>query len=170
MEGNLYWITGLSGAGKTTIGKLLYEKIKENKPNIFFLDGDIARWAYNDKSGYAKEERKDAAYRNSRVCKIIVEQEIDVICCTVGMFDCVREWNRKNFSKYHEIFIDVPMEILIKRDKKGLYSGIKEGKAQDVVGVDLKLELPKNPDLKINNDGTFSPEHALELIMVKLTR
>ena len=167
-EGTVYWITGLSGAGKTTIGTLLFERLRECKPNVFRLDGDIGRIAYNDRIGYSKEERKEGAFRNSRVCKMIADQGIDVVCCTVSMYDDVRKWNRENFTYYHEIFLDVPMDILIKRDQKGLYSGVKSGKERDVVGVDQEVELPKNPDLIIINDGSKTPQEVVDEICVFL--
>ena len=129
-QGCLYWITGLSGAGKTTIGNLLFKELKARKPNVFLLDGDIGRWAYNDQVGYTHREREIGAYRNSRVCKMIADQDIDVICCTVSMFDGVRQWNRQHFDKYREIFLDVPMDVLIKRDKKKLYSSSMGGGAK----------------------------------------
>ncbi len=164
-QGCVWWITGLSGAGKTTIGKILYARLKEKKPNVFRLDGDIGRLAYNDKIGYSREERKEGAYRNGRVCKMIADQGIDVVCCTVSMFDDVRKWNRENLVNYREIFLDVPMEILVERDQKGLYSGTKSGKTHDVVGVDQYVEFPKEPDLIINNDGSKSPDEVVDFIL-----
>lgn len=164
-QGFLYWITGLAGAGKTTIGTILRDTIRQHKPNVFLLDGDIARWAYNDSAGYTKQEREAVAYRHARVCKMIADQDIDVICCTVSMFDGVRQWNRDNFSNYREIFIDVPLDVLIKRDKKGLYSQAQSGNDNNVVGVNLQLELPKTPHLKILNDGSQSPQEIVELIL-----
>lgn len=164
-QGTVWWITGLSGAGKTTIGTLLFEKFREKKPNIFRLDGDIGRIAYNDQIGYTWEERKEGAFRNSRVCKMIADQGIDVICCTVSMYDEVRQWNRDNFADYKEIFLDVPMEILKMRDQKGLYSGTQNGNVKDVVGLDQKVELPKKPDLRLINDGSKSPELIVQEIL-----
>ena len=164
-SGHVWWITGLSGAGKTTIGTLLFDKFREEKPNVFRLDGDIGRIAYNDKIGYTWEERKEGAFRNSRVCKMIADQGIDVICCTVSMYDEVRQWNRDNLKYYHEIYLDVPMDVLMKRDQKGLYSGAKGGKTKDVVGVNQKVELPKFPDLSIINDGSKSPEEVVTEII-----
>ena len=164
-QGNLYWITGLAGAGKTTIGTLLRNEIKKHKPNVFLLDGDIARWAYNDSAGYTRQEREAVAYRHARVCKMIVDQDIDVICCTVSMFNGVRDWNRQNFINYREIFIDVPMDILIARDKKGLYSQAIGGADNNVVGLNLQLEFPRTPDLTIINDGSDSPAKAVKHIL-----
>ena len=96
----VYWITGLSGAGKTTIGKKLYERLKEKNCNIVFLDGDILREVFGGDLGYSREERVKCAMRYARLCKMLVEQGLDVICCTISMFDSVREWNRKNIKGY----------------------------------------------------------------------
>lgn len=163
-EGYVYWITGLSGAGKTTLGNLLYERIHRFKDNVFMLDGDIGRWAYNDAIGYSKQEREEGAYRNGRVCKMISDQGIDVICCTVSMFDGVRNWNRKNIRYYKEIYLEVPLGILIQRDQKGLYTGLRSGRACNVVGMDIEVEFPKKPHLRIINDGKKTPLETLEII------
>lgn len=169
-QGTVYWITGLAGAGKTTIGRMLYERICQMKNNVVFLDGDVTRQVYNDALGYTREERLLGASRHGRVCKFLSDQGIDVVCCTIGMFDIVREWNRKNILNYWEIFLDVPMEVLQLRDKKNLYSKAKIGKEKDVVGVDLNLEFPKNPDIKIVNDGSVSPEDIMESLCKKIFR
>ena len=164
-KGTVYWITGLSGAGKTTIGTLLYENIRRDKPNVFRLDGDVGRWAYNDKVGYSREERLDGAYRNARVCKMIADQGIDVVCCTISMYDEVRAWNREHMENYKEIYLEVPLEVLIKRDQKGLYTSVRKGSVKDVVGMDLQLEFPKAPDVRIVNDGALTPEEVVARII-----
>ena len=98
--GIVYWITGPAGAGKTTIGKLLYEKIKETEPNTVFLDGDTLREVFGNDLGYSKEDRRKCAMRYSRLCAMLQSQGMNVICCTISMFDSVREWNRANISNY----------------------------------------------------------------------
>lgn len=152
--GTVYWITGLSGAGKTTLGQMVYETLRAKKPNVFRLDGDIARWAYNDVTDFSLAARRECAFRHARVCKMIADQGIDVVCCTISMFDDVRAWNRENFAQYMEIFLDVPMEVLIARNKKGMYSQASEGKMKNVMGIDQKLELPRQPDVHFINEGT----------------
>lgn len=162
--GTVYWITGLSGAGKTTIGKLLYDKIRAEYPNTVILDGDILRKVFGDDLGYSKEERRKCAMRYSRLCAMLQEQGINVICCTISMFDSVREWNRENIRNYKEIYVKVSMETLQKRDQKGLYSGMTEEEQKEVVGIHMEIEEPKCPDLILENDGKWTPEEQVGII------
>lgn len=160
----VYWITGLSGAGKTTIGKLLYAKIKEEYPNTVFLDGDILRKVFGDDLGYSKDDRMKCAMRYSRLCAMLQEQGMNVICCTISMFDIVRDWNRQNIHNYREIYVKVSMQTLQKRDQKGLYSGTTEEQQKEVVGIHMEIEEPMCPDLILENDGDKTPEEQAEKI------
>ena len=163
--GTVYWITGLSGAGKTTIGKLFYEKMKEKYPNTVFLDGDIMRKVFGGDLGYSKEERRECAMRYARLCSMLQEQGMNVICCTISMFYSVREWNRNNILSYKEIYVKVSMETLRKRDQKGLYSGATKEKQKEVVGIHMDIEEPKCPDLVLQNDGNVAPEEQVKIIV-----
>ena len=90
----VYWITGLSGAGKTTIGNLWYnELLKMGTPSVI-LDGDELRRAIHDGAGYSQEDRRKCAMRNARLSALLAKQNITVVCCTIAMFDEVREWNQ----------------------------------------------------------------------------
>ena len=152
MEGRLYWITGLAGAGKTTIGTLLYQYLKEQYSNTVIFDGDVLRQVFGNDLGYSREERFQCAMRYSRLCKLLVDQGIHVICCTISMFDEVREWNRAHIDNYLEIYIKVPIWVLEERNQKNLYQEARKGSVKDVVGVDLELQFPKNPDILIINE------------------
>lgn len=163
MAGTIYWITGLSGAGKTTVGKILYEKIKQNKDNVVLLDGDALRNTIALDLGYSLEERHESAKRNTRLCKLLADQDIDVICCTICMFDDVREWNRKNNKNYYEVYLKVPMEILKTRNQNNLYISSQS----EVVGLGIGMEEPKHPDLEIVNDGKLTPEKIAEKILTR---
>ena len=163
-SGTVYWITGLSGAGKTTIGSLFYKKIKSQNEKTVFLDGDILRNVFSGLGGYSVADRRAYASSYGRLCKMLSDQGFNVICCTISMFDSVRNWNRQNIVNYKEIFLDVPMEVLIKRDQKGLYTKVQRGQESNVVGMDLKLELPGNPDVRILNDGRDTPEQVTQNI------
>lgn len=166
-KGKVYWLTGLSGAGKTTIGKALQAAyIRQEKP-VLFLDGDELRNVFGNDLGYTREDRLKCAMRYSRLCKMLSEQGVDVICCTISMFHQVRRWNRDNIGNYIEVYIRVPIELLKERNQKGLYSGIADGSSEDVVGMDLNLELPERPELVIDNLGDRRPEVIAEMIQTK---
>ena len=158
--GRVFWITGLSGAGKTTIGYLLYTKLKLRKNPIVFLDGDELRKIFGNDLGYSKEDRLKSAIRNSRLCKLLSDQGIDVICCTISMFDVIREWNRENIKNYFEIYLDVSLETL--KDRKNIY---RENN-NDIVGINVLAEIPKNPDIVLDNNGDFSPIEQVKKILL----
>lgn len=162
MEGRLFWVTGLSGAGKTTIGTILYRNLKERYPNTVLFDGDTLRQVFGNDLGYSKEDRFACAMRYARLCKLLTEQGIYVVCCTISMFDNVRKWNRENILNYSEIYIKVPIEVLENRNQKNLYHDVKKGTAENVVGMDLELELPQNSDIVLVNDGVKSSEEISE--------
>ena len=156
---NVYWITGLSGAGKTTIGRLWYDElVKSGEPSVI-LDGDELRRAINDDLGYSQEDRRKGAMRNARLCALLSKQNITVVCCTISMFDEVREWNRANIPNYFEVYIKVTMDTLRQRDQKGLYSSGNN----EIAGIGVCTELPKNPDLILDNDGDKSPLEQIEI-------
>ena len=175
MSSCLYWVTGLSGAGKTTIGQLFYSRLKVYNQSTVFLDGDVMRDAMCDlfcsTNNYLPSERKKIAMTYSRLCKILTDQGIDVVIATISMFHVVRDWNRQNIENYKEIYIKVPIEVLIEKDQKGLYSSVLRGEVEHVVGFQAKgkreteLEEPKNPDILIVNDGSDSPEFIVDKLI-----
>jgi adenylylsulfate kinase len=156
-------VTGLSGAGKTTVGGKLYSSLKEKKSNVVMLDGDILRSVFQA-FDYSTEGRKSLGFQYSRLCRMLSDQGIDVVICTIAMYDELREWNRKNISSYVEIYLEVSLEELKKRDQKGLYSS----GTQNVVGATATVELPKNPDIVIQNYGETTADKALEIILNKI--
>lgn len=152
-KGTVYFFTGLSGAGKTTLGELFYSHLRERKDNVVLLDGDRIRPVYNEDIGYTDEDRLKGAHRTFRVCKMLSEQGIDVVVCSICMYSAVREWNREHIENYREIYIKVDRETLLRRNQKGLYTGGK-----NVVGMDLPFDEPQTPDIILHNDGSESPK------------
>lgn len=159
-KGTVYFFTGLSGAGKTTIGRLWYEKLRESGEPAVFLDGDELRQVFGDDLGYTEADRRRSAMRNARLCALLARQGLTVVCCTISMFDSVRAWNRENIPGYFEVYVKASMETLRSRDQKGLYS---QGD-RDVAGVHFQVEEPKRPDLILENDGQKTPEEQVEQI------
>lgn len=159
------WIIGLSGAGKTTIGNIVFKSLKKKYTNLVFLDGDDFRHILGDDLGHSLEDRKKNADRFCRMCKYFDDQGIHVIAAILSIFPDSREWNKINYNNYYEIYIDTPIKTLIKRDTKGLYKKALSGEIKDVAGVDLHFTPPTNPDCHIINDGKASINQiAIKLI------
>ena len=162
-KGTVYFFTGLAGAGKTTLGGLFYRRLRETKSNVFLADGDQFRSIFG-RSGYSTEARKDIARRGFRLWRELAEQGIDVVVCSIAMYDEIRSWNRENIDNYREIYIKVSRETLYRRDQKGLYTtGRKE-----VVGVDLPYDEPQNADVVVQNDGAETPEEIVDRLQTIL--
>lgn len=153
--GRVYWITGLSNSGKTTIGSMLYYRLKKSKNNIIILDGDLMKEIASgtEEARFSELDRMIRAKRYSQMAKLLADQGNWVIVCAIAMFDKVREWNRNNIKGYVEVFLDAPADVRRLRDKKGLY---KE---------DDNVEIPKNPDLIFSNDGRESIEYIINTII-----
>lgn len=150
----IVWISGLSGAGKTTIGTIVHRLWRADEPNTVLVDGDVLREVMRmDRldSDYTLEGRHRVAENLHRLCLWLDSQEINVVCCTISFFNDVRDENRRKFSKYFEVVIDVPLDVLVERDSKNLYKPAMAGEISNVIGVDLPYEWPTSPDLVIDN-------------------
>ena len=166
----VYWITGLSGAGKSTVSKMFQRFMLLKGKNTILLDGDELRQALGKTNNFSRDDRKKLSETYSRLANLLSNQGFDVIVATISMFHSTREWNRKNLSNYKEIFIEVPIEILIARDQKNLYSRGLTQQIDNVIGLNAEYELPKNPDIVLVNDGSRSPQEVLEELIRELER
>lgn len=166
MSGTVVWITGLSGAGKTTTGHELYKRIKEHRDNVVMLDGDDLRWIFGGDLGYSLDDRKKSAFRNARISSALARQGLIVICCTISMFDEVRAWNRQENENYLEVYLKVPMEVLKQRNQKHLY----DDKNSQAVGVGVAMEEPKHPDYVFINDGRYTSGQITDEILKGLEK
>ncbi len=150
---SVIWITGLSGAGKTTIAKELCKRIRSVGEKVVLLDGDELREVLMSEStpfkNYDKDSRLNVSMQYARLCKLISDQDVTVVIATISLFHKVHSWNRSNISNYFEIYLKVPLEELKRRDTKGIYSKHKLGLIENVAGLDFAIEEPQNPDILI---------------------
>ena len=143
--GQVIWITGLSGAGKSTIAKKVIGYLTERHDCCLLLDGDKVRLAINENLSHSPEDRVINA------SKMLAEQNIIVVVATMSLYEEIHDWNRANLPNYTEVFIDVPISALIERDAKGLYAKFTQKGEKHVPGLDIPYHRPSNPDLVIDN-------------------
>ena len=160
-NGILFWITGLSGSGKTTIAKKIEKYILEKYGPTITLSGDDIRKIFNFKK-FSKKERFFYAMAYSKFCKYVTDNKINVIFSTVSLFHKVRKWNRSNINNYMEIYIKSDIDKVIKQKKKFFY----KKKYINIVGKNIKAEFPKTPDITIKNHFT-KPINSLASELIK---
>ena len=151
------WLIGLSGAGKSTIGRLLADNLRQKQENIVYLNGDDLREIWGDTPGHTIEGRAINAQRILHLCRLLDSQGIHVIAAVLSIFPEWQTWNREMFSRYYEIYLDVPLEVVEERDTKGLYQAARAGRLENVVGVDIPFPAPTNPDLMLQPPEVLEP-------------
>lgn len=164
-QGVVFWLTGLSGSGKTTIGTELALRLRAQEYPVIFLDGDILREMSANTFGHDRDQRLQASLMYARLCNMIAAQNVHVVCATISLFHQTQLWNRKNIPNYLEIFVDVPLSELVKRDPKKIYSRAQAGELKNVVGIDIVPEYPQKPDLIIKNHGDVPVKQAVDDII-----
>lgn len=160
-EGHVFWITGLSGVGKTTTALLVANRLRQKICNTVVLDGDELRSAYPGDLGYTEQSRREVAIAHARMCRLFAQQGMIVFCATISLYHSVHRWCRQNIKNYHEVLIRVPAIELEKRDERGLY---KNFQPDGVVGVDLRFEEPECPHLIIDNDRQLREQYVADIL------
>ena len=151
--GRVIWITGLSGSGKSTVALAVGALLRRSGRHAVILDGDAVRMAIDDPScGHDRASRLVNAYRICRFAKLLSDQGATVIVATMSLFHEIHEWNAAHLAGYVEVFLRVPLDILQRRDPKGLYRRHAAGVERDLGGVDLDVEEPRHPHLVVDND------------------
>ncbi len=165
-KGILFWITGLSGSGKTTIAKKIKKDIIQLYGPTLLVSGDNLRKIFNfNKYGY--HDRVSHSKKCCKFAKFITNQETNLIFAAVGMIDSMRKWYRNNIDNYVEIYIKADLQKIIKLRKKKIYHKSKGG---DVVGIAIKPEFPKKPDIIIKNDFKKNTNDLANELIKKISK
>lgn len=151
------WITGLSGAGKTTVCRALFDLVKPRLPELFLVDGDAVRELYGQDLGYNEASRVIQITRLRKLAKFVADQgQVVMVAALYSNPDLLAE-NRRVLPGYIEVYLRTPFELLQSRDQKGLYSGALAGRVTDVVGVDIPWHAPVAPDIELDGGAGQSP-------------
>jgi adenylylsulfate kinase-like enzyme len=176
-KGGVVWVTGLSGAGKSTVAAALKDRLVATGVKPVLLDGDCLRAILPVTLGHEPEERRSLAMFYARLARELAAQGHLVICSTVSLFHEVHAWNRLNIPRYLEVWLRVPVTALRDRGRRAeLYQhnggagGAAAGVGGQVVGVDTVAEFPLQPDVVISNYGDATVEQAVDRVVIALDR
>jgi adenylylsulfate kinase len=165
----LIWLTGLSGSGKTTIAKAIVDLAAANNNQIVLIDGDVVRELFGGNLGFDEQSRRQQIGRIQRLAHWISQQNIGVVIAALYAHPDLLSWNRNNLPGYFEVYVDTPLRIIESRDTKGLYKKARDGKLDNVVGLDIPWHAPLEPDYVVNSDGTLSPYQIATNILLRLS-
>jgi adenylylsulfate kinase-like enzyme len=166
-DGQVIWLTGLSGAGKSAVAGELVRQLTADGRQPIRLDGDELRAALDVTGTFDLESRRRLAFVYARLCRLLANQGHLVVCATIALFHDVQRWNRENLPNYVEVFLDVPMDELRRRNSRGVYGPATDHR--EVVGLGIAAQFPRTPDLTLRNFGSMTPiaaaGHIRQLIM-----
>jgi adenylylsulfate kinase len=151
-KGMVLWLTGISGAGKSTIALRLKEKLKIQLQALEILDGDIVRDFFENDLGYTEKERILKVKRIGFAAKLLADHGVFVIVANIAPYAEVREFLRKNLNNYIQVYVKVSPEGAVSRDVKGLYKDYNNSKMENLIGVDDRYDIPKTPDLVVDTE------------------
>jgi len=165
-KGKVFWLTGLSGSGKTTIALQLEKELFKLGFVVQILDGDNIRAGINNNLSFSENDRNENIRRIAEVSKLFLNCGIITINCFVSPTIKMRQSAEKIIGKenYYEIFINADLETCEKRDVKGLYKKARNGEIKNFTGIDSKYEKPINPSLVIKT-SQLSIDKSIEIIL-----
>lgn len=164
-KGQVLWIVGQSGSGKSTIAAMLQRKLFEKGKYVIVLDGDNLRSGLNSGLGFSTEDRLENIRRAAEVSKLLVQNGAIVLACFVCPLEIMRDKAKEILGDdYCEVYIKTSLETLIKRDTKGFYKKALEGKMEQLTGINSEFEEPSHPDILIDTD-IMSIEASVDLIL-----
>jgi bifunctional enzyme CysN/CysC len=163
------WLTGLSGAGKSTIANLLERRLHALGVHTYLLDGDNVRHGLNKDLGFTAADRVENIRRIGEVSKLMVDAGLMVVTAFISPFRSERQLARDLVAEgeFIEVFVDTPLAEVEKRDPKGLYKKARRGELKNFTGIDSPYEAPENPEIRLET-LKHSAEEAADLVVVQL--
>ena len=163
-QGFVIWMTGLSGAGKTTIALEMLRQLNGRNLKLERLDGDVVRESLTADLGFSAEDRRQNIERITFVAKLLSRNDVGCVCSFISPYQAVRDHVRENTTNFMEVFVDAPLEVVIDRDVKGLYEKALAGEIPNFTGISDPFEAPENPDIHLHTDQETVAESARIII------
>jgi bifunctional enzyme CysN/CysC len=166
----IIWLTGLSGAGKSTIANMVERQLHAAGHHTMMLDGDNVRHGLNRDLGFTEPDRVENIRRAGEVAKLMVDAGLIVLCSFISPYRAEREAVRRLVAdgEFVEVFVDTPIDECAKRDPKGLYAKAKAGEIKNFTGFDAPYEAPENPEIHLQTIGQ-QPEQLAQRLVRTLT-
>jgi bifunctional enzyme CysN/CysC len=163
------WLTGISGAGKSTIANLVEKKLFGMGRHTYLLDGDNVRHGLNRDLGFTDVDRVENIRRVAEVARLMTDAGLIVLVSFISPFRAERQLARSllKAGEFIEIFVDLPLSVAEKRDPKGLYRKARAGQIKNFTGIDSAYERPESPELRLDT-SQLSPEQASEAVIEHL--
>ena len=170
-RGAVVWLTGLSGAGKSTIANMLESELFGRGMHTYVLDGDNLRHGLNANLGFSPEDRIENIRRVSEVAKLMADSGAVVITAFISPYKLdrrrAREIALEGKMEFIEIFVDAPLEVCEARDPKNLYKKARAGLIRQFTGIDAPYEAPDNPEIVVRTHEQ-SVEESVTVILEQL--
>jgi len=161
--GMVIWMTGLSGAGKSTIANALEVALHGMGVRTYLLDGDNMRLGLNRDLGFSDGDRIENVRRIAEVARLMLDAGLVVICAAISPFERERQAARERIGsgRFIEVFIDTPLATCEARDPKGLYGKARAGQIPNFTGIGSPYEAPRAPDVRIDGTATTAAATAM---------
>ena len=166
-RGVTVWLTGLSGAGKSTIALGLEAELKRLNKKVEVLDGDVVRTNLSKGLGFSKEDRDTNIRRIGFVSKLLTRNGVTAIVAAISPYRDVRDEVRADIGEFVEVYVDCPLDELVKRDVKGLYAKAIRGEISNFTGVSDPYEEPLKPEV-VAATHKESVEESVDKVLAKM--
>lgn len=163
-KGFVVWMTGLSGAGKTTIALILEEELRSRGLKVERLDGDVVREGLTNDLGFSADDRRKNIERVTFVAKLLSRNGVTCICSFISPYNALRDHVKENVTNYVQVFVDAPLDTVIERDVKGLYQKAIAGQIPNFTGISDPFEMPNAPFIHVRTDLQTPLESAGKIL------